>query len=263
MKSEKTLLEILVDELPNLGGWPDKCYQITQDSSLVAYGSSCSIDEIKFQSSDWRLNASREVSLSLTRLATDYKTSIVTKDSYSYAIKPKKKYEYEAVSGDQSLFDIVNAYDFHTMIVRYKGCIYSTDINAATDEVIAERKVKEVKLPVVGDKYNCLYANPHICTVVYLNDKYVTVEFDDGSCSSKKMEDFFYEHTIIDQSKQTNPVNMAEDKWVPKVGDNFFCGKYGYKFKCIHIAFGLITAWSKEGNITEVFDPLSSTFRKA
>lgn len=141
------------------------------------------------------------------------------------------KYEYEAVSGDQSLFDIVNAYDFHTMIVRYKGCIYSTDINAAPDEVIAERKVKEVKLPVVGDiainiNSDCIYK------VSYVSKSDVVLEVEDGSCFSMKYSGFDSNYNIIDQSKQPNPVNMVEEKWVPDVGDKFKLDGVGPIFLC-------------------------------
>lgn len=143
------------------------------------------------------------------------------------------KYEYEAVSGDQSLFELVDAYDYQSMIVKCKGGIYSTTNNSLRDEVIAERKVKEVRLPVVGDRCSSMYAKPHNCTVVYINDKYVTVEYDDGSCVSKKFKDFFYEHTIIDQSKQPNPVNMVEDRWVPELGDKFKVSSSVYPYLCI------------------------------
>lgn len=135
------------------------------------------------------------------------------------------KYEYEAVSGDQSLFESVDAYDFHTMIVRYKGCIYSTDDNTTKEEIIAVRKVKEVKLPVVGDEL--LFATVNLdyrYKVIAINDKSIAVLVIEGV--NKGYYDSFNissldKCTIIDKSKKPNSVNMVEEKWVPEVGDRF------------------------------------------
>lgn len=159
--------------------------------------------------------------ISKPEISTGHHNRLTAVSGHSNYKEVCMKYEYEAVSGDQSLFDLVDAYDFHCQVVKCKGGIYSTASNSLNDEVIAERKVSEVKLPVVGDECESLHDRFHDCIVAYTNDKYLTLEFADKSLISKSIKEFYFNYRVIDQSKRPNPVNMVEEKWVPKVGDKF------------------------------------------
>lgn len=89
----KTLLEILIDELPKRGGWPEGANCITQDPDHQIMPSGCHPSKAYWNGSRWNLNASRTGSFGTGEviLATDYKTSIITREQYETALAEKKE----------------------------------------------------------------------------------------------------------------------------------------------------------------------------
>lgn len=143
--------------------------------------------------------------------------------------------KFEAVSGDQSLFDLVDAYDYQSMIVKCKGGIYSTTNNSLGDEVIAERKPIEKYVPKVGDEFKPDgSALEYKC--VFIDKNGVVYGENDGELNwwSDK-----WAFTKIDRSP--NPVNMVEEKWVPNVGDRFRANGHLSVMKCVEVNNGFIT----------------------
>lgn len=93
MKSDKTLLEILVDELPNRGGWPEGAELFTQDPDWQVMAATCEISKAEWMGSRWFLDGSRlpGSSFSAPQIASDYKTSIITRDKYESALAEKNE----------------------------------------------------------------------------------------------------------------------------------------------------------------------------
>lgn len=139
------------------------------------------------------------------------------------------KYEYEAVSGDQSLFDFIDnelcavvMVNIPSMSLRFANY---KDYFGKDNKIIAERKVKQAKLPVVGDKLIFSgFTSEYRYQVVAINEKSVSVlnlnGINEGHYDSFNIS-ALDKCTIIDQSKQPNPVNMVEEKWFPEKGDRF------------------------------------------
>ena len=154
------------------------------------------------------------------------------------------KYEYEAISGDQSLFELVGAKPHHGFILKMFGdagnIITSAEKLVSGWESLAERKVKELNLPVVGDKCESLHNKAYDCIVAYTNEKYLTLEFSDKSLTSKSIKDFYLSYKIIDQSKQPNPVNMVEGKWVPGLQEKFKVEGSDIIYTCVDDAYAHI-----------------------
>ncbi len=70
----KTLLQILLDEMPKRGGWPRNAMAIVQSSSKI-------LSTIDYLDDEWNIfDISKEPSL-----ATDYATAIITKEQYEAA----------------------------------------------------------------------------------------------------------------------------------------------------------------------------------
>lgn len=89
----KTLLQILVEELPKRGGWPDDCHAITQDSD-AAINTYNSVDGLEINAyGTWRyLNSWIDYCITAKeapRLASDYATAIITRDQYEAALAAK------------------------------------------------------------------------------------------------------------------------------------------------------------------------------
>lgn len=148
------------------------------------------------------------------------------------------KYEYEAVSGDQGLFDITSADFDDNVVIKIAGirAIASRKGDFDKSLIIAERKVKEVKLPVVGDEllFTTVSAD-YRYQVIAINEKSIAVLVMEGvnkGCYDSFNISALNECTIIDQSKQPNPVNMVEDKWIPDVGDYFKVDNIGPTLYC-------------------------------
>lgn len=87
----KTLLEILVDELPKRGGWPEGADCITQDPDHEIMPSGCRPEDARWTGSRWHLKGMRTGSFGTGEviLATDYKTAIITRDQYESALAEK------------------------------------------------------------------------------------------------------------------------------------------------------------------------------
>ena len=123
------------------------------------------------------------------------------------------KKKFEAVSGDQSLFDLLNAEDHHILVVRSGNGIYASEINCFDRNVIAERRPVPKYIPKAGDvfaminqKYDhgellCLKSNDKGIAFEYLEDE--KGHFDSVSTSA--------EFLFI----RSQPV----ERYVPEVGD--------------------------------------------
>ena len=92
--SNKTLLQILVEELPNNGGWPRGCHAITQDSdkAINTYDSADGLETNEYGT--WRWLESW-INYCITAkdapcLASDYATAIITRDQYEAALAASK-----------------------------------------------------------------------------------------------------------------------------------------------------------------------------
>lgn len=142
------------------------------------------------------------------------------------------KYEYEEVSGNQDVFKHNESGNAHTASISSDGKLtFWITGYPKNDVVIAERKVKEVKLPVVGDVAINLHSDCKY-RVVYVSKSDVVLELDDGCCFSMPHSHFGNDYIVTDQSKQPNHVNMVEEKWVPSVGDKFKLDGVGPIFLC-------------------------------
>ena len=84
------------------------------------------------------------------------------------------KIEFEAVSGDQSLFDLVGADDKDKVIVKslHSKAVFAMAEPLAEYTVLAERRVKEKPyIPEVGHTYKisysgCVYSEVYVCLFV-------------------------------------------------------------------------------------------------
>lgn len=139
------------------------------------------------------------------------------------------KYEYEAVSGDQNLFDALNSDPSHNVVFLGENLMYSTDNTVGRSrtifKIIAERKVTEKYIPKAGDVFEiidhcfdhgellCLKSNDGGIAFEYLNKE--EGHFDSISVSAKFL--FIRKH----DDKAANPVNFISEKYVPRVGDIF------------------------------------------
>lgn len=91
--SNKTLLQILVEELPNMGGWPEGVAAITQDSdrAINNYKTADGLETNEYGT--WRYSSAWQNYLLLDCdvhfLACDYATAIITRDQYEAALAAK------------------------------------------------------------------------------------------------------------------------------------------------------------------------------
>ncbi|WP_447874765.1 hypothetical protein [Serratia fonticola] len=83
--TNKTLLEILVDELPGLGGWHEGACNIAQDKSGIAWFYR---ERPRFVRTVWAGDSDKDVELPL---ATDHATAIITREQYEQALAEKNK----------------------------------------------------------------------------------------------------------------------------------------------------------------------------
>lgn len=84
------------------------------------------------------------------------------------------KIEFEAVSGDQSLFDLVGAKDDDLFIVRNANLngIYATKYPVTSSRVLAERKVKEKPyIPEVGHIYKLSKECTNVFSCVFVDNE--------------------------------------------------------------------------------------------
>lgn len=78
-----TLLELLRQELPKRGGWPEGANCITQDSDLRVESATCHPSVAKCDEDGfWFLDSSRIGGFKVDTLASDYTTAIVTREQY-------------------------------------------------------------------------------------------------------------------------------------------------------------------------------------
>lgn len=77
-----TLLELLRQELPKRGGWPEGANCITQDSDLHVEPATCHPSVAKCDGGFWFLDSSRIGGFEVDTLASDYTTAIVTREQY-------------------------------------------------------------------------------------------------------------------------------------------------------------------------------------
>lgn len=82
-----TLLELLRQELPKRGGWPEGVRYITQDNGFSAYkGTICGYDSLpKFNGKIWLSDELCQHTIQMTKtdvIASDYATAIVTREQY-------------------------------------------------------------------------------------------------------------------------------------------------------------------------------------
>lgn len=86
------LIDLLVQELPKRGGWPDGANCITQDVDLKVEPATChpsvaQCDEDGF----WFLDSSRIGGFEADTLSIDHTTSIITRDQYESALSASQK----------------------------------------------------------------------------------------------------------------------------------------------------------------------------
>ena len=81
-----TLLELLLQELPKRGGWPEGAICITQDIDFKVEPAAChpSVAECD-DDGFWFLDSSRIGGFKVDTLASDYTTAIVTREQYEGA----------------------------------------------------------------------------------------------------------------------------------------------------------------------------------
>ena len=84
-----TLLELLCQELPKHGGWPEGANCITQDGDLRVEPATCHPSVAKFNGEYWFLKASRIGGFEVGTLASDYTTAIITRDQYEAVLAAK------------------------------------------------------------------------------------------------------------------------------------------------------------------------------
>lgn len=78
-----TLLELLRQELPKRGGWPEGANCVTQDSDLRVESATCHPSVAKCDEDGfWFLDSSRIGGFKVDTLASDYTTAIVTREQY-------------------------------------------------------------------------------------------------------------------------------------------------------------------------------------
>jgi len=84
------LLELLVQELPKRGGWPDGATCVAQDPDKLVMFADCDIEKVKRRpdNSGWFMNAQRLNSNGDKgyKLAHDHSTAIVTRKQYEAAL---------------------------------------------------------------------------------------------------------------------------------------------------------------------------------
>lgn len=95
MNTSKTLLAILVEELPKIGGWPEGVAAITQDSD-AAINTYNSVDGLEVNAyGTWRcLDSWIDFCITAKNapcLASDYATAIITRDQYEAALAASKE----------------------------------------------------------------------------------------------------------------------------------------------------------------------------
>lgn len=84
------LIDILVEELPNRGGWPKGANCITQDGDLKVWPATCNASAAKCNDNGfWFLDSSRIGGFEVDTLASDYTTAIITREQYEAALAAK------------------------------------------------------------------------------------------------------------------------------------------------------------------------------
>lgn len=87
MNTQKTLLAILVEDLPNRGGWPEGAVCATQDQDGEVFFSESATPEFglsAWHDGDWCGNEFYTIT------AIDYATAIITRDQYEAALAASK-----------------------------------------------------------------------------------------------------------------------------------------------------------------------------
>ena len=91
------LVDILVEELPKRGGWPDGVRYITQDNGYDTYkGTICGYDSLpEFNRKIWLSNKpdrhANVVIMRINNIASDYTTAIITREQYESALAAKNE----------------------------------------------------------------------------------------------------------------------------------------------------------------------------
>lgn len=84
------LIDILVEELPKRGGWPEDANCITQDGGLKVEPATCNPSVAKCDDDGfWFLDSSRIGGFEVDTLASDYTTAIITREQYEAALTAK------------------------------------------------------------------------------------------------------------------------------------------------------------------------------
>lgn len=84
------LIDILVEELPKRGGWPEGANCITQDSDLRVEPATCYPSVAKYRDTGfWFRDSSRIGGFGVDTLASDYTTAIITREQYEAALAAK------------------------------------------------------------------------------------------------------------------------------------------------------------------------------
>lgn len=91
------LIDILVEELPKRGGWPDGVRYITQDNGYDTYkGTICGYDSLpEFNRKIWLSNKpdrhANVVIMRINNISSDYTTAIITREQYESALAAKNE----------------------------------------------------------------------------------------------------------------------------------------------------------------------------
>lgn len=86
------LIDVLVEELPKRGGWPEGAKCITQDRDWKVEPASCHPSVAKCDGDGfWFLNSSRIGGFEVDALASDHTTAIITREQYEAALAAKNE----------------------------------------------------------------------------------------------------------------------------------------------------------------------------
>ena len=161
--------------------------------------------------------------------------------------------KFTAVSGDQSLFDLVWADDRDLYIIRSKSGktlgAYHTIVDWDGVDVIAERKpYVEKYVPKVGDEFKVRVSiskigveapqDESIFKCIFIDEK-ENVWAHDKSNKVYGLQNDYCQFTKIDRSP--NPVNMVVSTQIPRVGERFKIDReMDRTFKCSKISGGYV-----------------------
>jgi hypothetical protein len=162
------LIDILVRELPNRGGWKENVKTMTQDKGGDIYGYDCLspiLKECQMWASQSNNNLVIESKIVVNELSSDWNVAVITREQYEAALAANRqtKMNWKYIKGSEK--DFVGAPYNETHAFMHKECchfIYTSnpeDIRADLFSFIAQREPVAERvdgLPPVGEE--CEYS---------------------------------------------------------------------------------------------------------